>query len=149
MLAFFPSQNLLIWTDGFVPFIFGKSGSGVLANCLLCGAEATSYILSSLLLNWKCTVLSKFFDMLVPLMSTKGLVLPHHTHCVLFGVCCNRPSLLIFYLSRVGRIEDPSCSVSGHLVQDNSYLFLPCPATDSVPLTLWESFYLCNFWSRP
>ena len=33
--------HLTIWRDGFVPFPFGKGGSGVLANCSLCGTEAT------------------------------------------------------------------------------------------------------------
>ena len=36
-----PSHDLVLWTDCCVPFPFGKSGSGVLANCSLCGAEAT------------------------------------------------------------------------------------------------------------
>ena len=36
-----PSHDLVVWTDGSVPFPFGKGGSGVLANCPLCGAEAT------------------------------------------------------------------------------------------------------------
>ena len=36
-----PSHDLVLWTDGSVPFPFGKGGSGVLANCFLCGAEAT------------------------------------------------------------------------------------------------------------
>ena len=31
----------MLWTDGSVPFSFGKSGSGVLANCSLCGTKAT------------------------------------------------------------------------------------------------------------
>ena len=31
----------MLWTDGSVPFPFGKGGSGVLANCSLCGTEAT------------------------------------------------------------------------------------------------------------
>ena len=31
----------MIWTDGSVPFPFGKGGSGVLANCSRCGTEAT------------------------------------------------------------------------------------------------------------
>ena len=31
----------MIWTDGSVSFSFGKSGFGVLANCSLCGTEAT------------------------------------------------------------------------------------------------------------
>ena len=34
-----PPHDLVLWTDGSVPF--GKSGSGVLANCSLCGTEAT------------------------------------------------------------------------------------------------------------
>ena len=36
-----PPHDLVLWTDGSVPFPFGKGGSGVLANCLLCGTEAT------------------------------------------------------------------------------------------------------------
>ena len=36
-----PSHDLVLWTDGSVPFPFGKGGSGVLANCSLCGTEAT------------------------------------------------------------------------------------------------------------
>ena len=36
-----PPHNLVLWTDGSVPFRFGKGGSGVLANCSLCGTEAT------------------------------------------------------------------------------------------------------------
>ena len=34
-------HDLVPWTDGSVPFPFGKGGSGVLANCSLCGTEAT------------------------------------------------------------------------------------------------------------
>ena len=36
-----PPHDLILWTDGSVPFPFGKGGSGVLANCSLCGTEAT------------------------------------------------------------------------------------------------------------
>ena len=36
-----PPHDLMIWTDGSVPFPFGKGGSGVLANCSLYGTEAT------------------------------------------------------------------------------------------------------------
>ena len=36
-----PPHDLVIWTDGFVSFPFGKGGSSVLANCSLCGTEAT------------------------------------------------------------------------------------------------------------
>ena len=34
-------HDLVLWTDGSVPFPFGKGGSGVHANCSLCGTEAT------------------------------------------------------------------------------------------------------------
>ena len=34
-------HDLVLWTDGSVPFPSGKGGSGVLANCSLCGTEAT------------------------------------------------------------------------------------------------------------
>ena len=36
-----PPHDLLLWTDGSVPFPFGKGGSGILANCSLCGTDAT------------------------------------------------------------------------------------------------------------
>ena len=36
-----PPHDLVLWTNGSVPFSFGKSDSGVLANCSLCGTEAT------------------------------------------------------------------------------------------------------------
>ena len=36
-----PPHDLVLWTGGSVPFPFGKGGSGVLANCSICGTEAT------------------------------------------------------------------------------------------------------------
>ena len=36
-----PPHDLILWTGGSVPFPFDKGGSGVLANCSLCGTEAT------------------------------------------------------------------------------------------------------------
>ena len=35
-----PPHDLVLWTDGSVPSPLGKDGSGVLANCFLCGTEA-------------------------------------------------------------------------------------------------------------
>ena len=34
-------HDLVLWTDGFFPFPFGKGGSDVPANCSPCGTEAT------------------------------------------------------------------------------------------------------------
>ena len=42
-LTFSPPHDLVLWTDDSVPFPFGKGGSGVLANCSLCGTEATLF----------------------------------------------------------------------------------------------------------
>ena len=43
------------------------------------------------------------------------LILPRHARCVLFRLCCNGHSpVLSSYLSRIGRIENPSCSACGH-----------------------------------
>ena len=39
-----PPNDLVIWTEDSVTFAFGKSGSGVLANCSLCGTEATLFV---------------------------------------------------------------------------------------------------------
>ena len=44
------------------------------------------------------------------------------------------------YLSRKGRIENPSCSAFGHSSQDTSHLILHCPATDSLCPLLFGNF---------
>ena len=38
-----PPHDLILWTDGSVPFPFGKGCSGILANCYLCGTEITLF----------------------------------------------------------------------------------------------------------
>ena len=42
-LGFFAHQDLVLWTDGSVPFPFGKDDSGVLANCFLCGSKTALF----------------------------------------------------------------------------------------------------------
>ena len=78
------------------------------------------------------TVSSKYFDTQVSSTSTEELVLPYHAHCVLSRLRCNERSLLLGYFSRIGRIENPSCSACGHSSQDTSHLILHCPAMDSL-----------------
>ena len=53
-------------------------------------------------------------------------MLPHHAHCVLSGLCCNSHSLPFGFLSRIERIENPSCSTWKHSSQDTSHLILHC-----------------------
>ena len=87
--------------------------------------------------DWRRTVSSKFFDTQVSSISTKELVLPHHAFCVLSHLRCNGHSLLLVsYLSRIGRIENPG-SACGHSSQDTSHLILHCPPTDSLRHSLF------------
>ena len=254
-----PPYDLVLWTDGSVSFPFDKDGSGVLANCSLCGTEATIFFsvgpsrssfsaeacailqalywsrqhqqvcrlspppiwfslcsllhlsfylnlwqelfsffscsirlqwvpghsflpandsadelarrgallvpsaipcrLSSLISgidpyifsDWRPTVSSEFFDTQVPSISTEELVLLRHAHCVLSRLRGNGHSLLLIsYLSRIGRIENPSCSACRHSSQDTSHLILHRPATDSLRRLLFGNFLsLYDLWPRP
>ena len=101
--------------------------------------------------DWRRTVSLKFFDTQAPSISTKELVLPRHARCVLSCLCCNRHSLLLSCcFSRIGRIENPSCSVCRHSFQHTSHLIVHCPATDSLRRSLFgDSLFLYDLWSRP
>ena len=105
----------------------------------------------SLFSDWRRTVSSKCFDTQVSSISTEELVLPRHARCVLSRLRCNGHSLLLgSYLSRIGRIENPSCSTCGHSSQDISHLILHCPATDSLRRSFFgDSLSLYDLWSRP
>ena len=68
-----------------------------------------SRIHSRLISDCRRTVSSKFFDTQIPSIPIEELVLPRHARCVLSRLCCNGHSLLLgSYLSRIGRIENPS-----------------------------------------
>ena len=58
----FSPHGIVIWTDGF--FLFGKGGSGVLANCSLCSTAATlSYLAGQVCSSFSaetCTILQAF-----------------------------------------------------------------------------------------
>ena len=58
--------------------------------------------------------------------------------------------LLSSYLSRIGRIENPSCSACEHSSQEISHLILHSPTTDSLRRSLFgHSLSLYDLWSRP
>ena len=92
--------------------------------------------------DWRRPVSSEFFDTQVPSISTEELVLLHHARSVLSRLHCNGHSLLLgSYLSRIGRIENPSFSACGHSSQDTSHLILHCLVSRYglfAPLTLWR-----------
>ena len=103
---------------------------------------------SSLFSDWRRTVSSKFFD---PLVSMEKLVLPRYACCVLSCLRCNGHSLLLSsYLSRIGQIENPSCSACAHSSQNTSNLILHCPPTDCLRRWLFgDSLSLYDLCSRP
>ena len=109
-----------------------------------------SRIHSSLFSNWRRAVSSKFFDTQVPSVSAEELVLPRHARCALSRICCNGDSFLLSsYLTRIGRIENPSCSACGHPSIDTSHLILYCPATNALRhLVFGDSLSLYELWSR-
>ena len=111
----------------------------------------TFRIHSRLFSDWRHTVSSKYFDKQVPSISTEELVFPRHARGVLSRFRCNGHSLLLgSYVSRTGRIENPSCSACGHSSQDISDLILHCPGTDSLCRSLFgDSLSLYDLWSRP
>ena len=97
-----------------------------------------SRIQSCLISDWRRTVSSKFLDTQAPSISTEELVLPRHARCVLSRLHCNGHSLLLgSYLSRIGRIENLSCSACGYSSHDTSYLIVHCPAVDSLRRSLF------------
>ena len=110
-----------------------------MSSAILCSLfPLISRIHSSLFSDERRTVSSKFFDTQAPSISIEELVLPRPARWVLFRLCFNRHSLLLSsYLSRIGRIENPSCSTCGHSSQDTSHLILHCPATDSLRRSLF------------
>ena len=89
--------------------------------------------------DWRRTVLSKFFDTLVPSIFIEELVLRRH------ALSCFRHSglslLLCSYLTKRDRIENSSCSAFKYPFQDTSHLILHRTATDSLSLY--------DLWSRP
>ena len=118
--------------------------------CLLQSLEV-SRIHSCLFSDWRRAVSSKFFDTKVFSISIEELVLPRHARCVLFRLCCNGHSpLLSSYLTRIGRIDNSSCSACGHPSQDTSNRILHCPITDSSRRPLFgDSLSLYDLWSSP
>ena len=100
--------------------------------------------------DWRRTVSSKFFDAQVPSNFTVELVLPRYARCVLSWLRCNSHSFLLSSdLSRIARIENPSCSACGHSSQDISHLIVHCPATDFLRRSLvGDCLSLYDLWSR-
>ena len=99
-----------------------RQGGLLARSAISCSLSLISRIHSCLFLDWRHTVSCKFFDIQVFSISTEELVFPRHARCVLSRLRCNKHSLLLSsYLSRIGRIENPSCSACRHSSQDTSH----------------------------
>ena len=123
LFSLFSSSIRLQWVPGH-SFLLGDDSADELArrgallvpSAIPCSLSSViSRIHSSLFSDWRRTISSKFFDTQVPSISTKELVLLRNARCVLSRLRCNGHSLLLSsYLSRIGRIKNPSCSACGH-----------------------------------
>ena len=108
-----------------------------------------SRIHSCLFSDWRRTLSSKFFDTQVSSISTEELVLLRQARCIFSRLRCSGHNLLLsFYLSRIGRSENFSCSACGHSSQNTSHLILHCPATDSLRRSLFGNFCLSTTYGQ-
>ena len=149
-LQLVPCQSFLLVKDEADELV--RLGALLVPSAIPCSySPVITRIHSSVFSDWRRTVSSKFFDTQVLSISTEELVLPRHACCVLSRLRCDGHSLLLSScLSRIGRIENPSCSACGQLSQDTSHLILHCPATDSLRRLLFgDSLSLYDLWSRP
>ena len=109
-----------------------------------------SRIPSSLFSDWRCLCHRNSLTHRFPRFPPRNLC-SLVTLAVFSRPHCNGHSLLLsFYLSRIGRIENSSCSACRHPSQGTSHLILHCPTTDYLRRSLLgDSLSLNDLWSRP
>ena len=113
--SFLPDKRVLLGNEAADEL--ARRGALFVPSAIPCShSSLVSGIHFSFFSDWRHTVSSKFFDTQVSLISTEELVLLRNVRCVLSRLRCNGHCLLLScYLSKIGRIENPSCSACGHL----------------------------------
>ena len=69
--------------------------------------------------------------------------------CPLSSSLQRTASVQLFYLTRIGRIENLFSSTCGYSTQETFHLILLCPATDPWRRSLFGNSSLYDLWSRP
>ena len=119
-----PPSCLVLWTDGSVPFPFSKGGSDVLANCSLCGTEATLSLSAGL-------ACSSFSAEACAIPHALCWSRQHQQVCHFFSLLSYRTRVLSsppsFLLSRIigrsGKVSSlSSCSIRLHWLPGHSFL---------------------------
>ena len=117
-----PPYNLILGTDGCVSFLLGKSGSGALANCSLCGTEATLPFLAG-------SVCSSFSD---------------EACAILQAFCWSRQYQQVYHFSYLLLLYD-SRSVLATMSFPPSFYFIPRKWLICSQL---HSFIKCSFYHK-
>ena len=116
----------MLWTDGSVPFPFGKDESGVLANCSLCGIEATLFssagpVCSSISAK-ACAILNALAGLGSTSKSAISLFFSYYLTLVLSSPPCSLLHLS-FYLNLCQKLFSLfSCSIRLQWVPGHSFL---------------------------
>ena len=98
-------HDLVLWTNGSVPFPFGKSGCGVLANCSLCGTEATLSFLAG-------PVCSSFFAETCAILQALCWSRQHQQVCHFSFLLLSDSRSVLTTLSSLPSFFVPSTSIS-------------------------------------
>ena len=120
---------------------------------LRCSSQLQSHLVALLsypLEDGRRTVSSVFFDTEVPSVFNEEFVLPCHPRYMSSLVFAETDTTFCYsYLSRIGKIKNPSCSACGYSTQDISFI-LHCSATNSLRRSLFDdSFSICKLCSKP
>ena len=119
-----------------------RRGTLLVFSAIPCSLSSfISRIHSGLFLNWRRTVSYKFFNTQIRSVSTEELVFSRHTRSAFFCLrCSGNSSLLSCYLTKIGRIENPTCSYC------NIRPRMPFISFCTVPLrTLCTAYSLATF----